>query len=180
VAPRRLLTMDDLRSKVAVVTGGASGIGFAMAQRFLAEGMRVVLADVDAEALDSATARLGATTDDVLTVPTDVTQADQADELAGRTLERYGAVHVLCNNAGVNAYGFTSWEAPLATWNWVLGVNLWGVIHGIRSFVPLLIEADEGHVVNTSSMVAFRGDGEDGSVRRQQTRDRGDLRGPVA
>lgn len=148
--------MDDLRSKVAVITGGASGIGFAMAQRFLSEGMRLVLADVDAAALGSATDRLGANPDNVLSVPTDVTSAEEVDELAHRTLDRYGAVHVVCNNAGVNAYGFTSWEAPLSTWRWVLDVNLWGVIHGIRSFVPHLVAADEGHIVNTSSMVAFR------------------------
>lgn len=147
--------MDELRGKVAVVTGAASGIGFALCERFAAEGMRVVMADVGPVALEAAAARLDA---DVLAVPTDVTSWDEVDALEARVAERFGAVHVLCNNAGVQLPG-TAWEFTRREWEWVLGVNLGGVVHGIRSFVPgMIAHGEPAHVVNTASiggLVAF-------------------------
>jgi NAD(P)-dependent dehydrogenase (short-subunit alcohol dehydrogenase family) len=145
----------DLRGKVAVVTGGASGIGRALADRFGAEGMRVAVADVEEETLRAAEHELAGAGVEVLAVATDVSLAESVDELARRTLERFGAVHVVCNNAGVSASG-PSWEMPLASWEWVLGVNLWGVIHGLRAFVPIMVEQGEGHVVNTASVAGLR------------------------
>jgi NAD(P)-dependent dehydrogenase (short-subunit alcohol dehydrogenase family) len=139
-----------LDGRVGVVTGAASGIGLALTSRFLAAGMRVVMADVEAAALEDAAARLEAGPN-VLPVPTDVTDADAVDALAERTLDAYGAVHVVCNNAGVFTGGLC-WEAPLADWRWIFEVNLMGVVHGLRSFVPLLLRQEEGHVVNTASM----------------------------
>jgi NAD(P)-dependent dehydrogenase (short-subunit alcohol dehydrogenase family) len=137
---------------VAVVTGAASGIGYAMAERFAAEGMRVVLADVEDDALaraEEALRGMGAT---VVAVPTDVADAAAVEALAAATLRAFGAVHVVCNNAGVGVVGGTLWEQSLADWQWVMGVNLWGVIHGVRTFVPILLAQDsEGHIVNTAS-----------------------------
>jgi NAD(P)-dependent dehydrogenase (short-subunit alcohol dehydrogenase family) len=146
--------MKELRGKVAVVTGAASGIGRALAERFGSEGMRVVLADVDATALGGAERALRDAGVATLAVPTDVTRADSVSALAERALAGFGAVHVVCNNAGVFAAG-PSWQAPLSDYEFVLGVNVWGVIHGIRTFVPLLLEQGEGHVVNTASMAAL-------------------------
>ncbi|CAN5859309.1 SDR family NAD(P)-dependent oxidoreductase [soil metagenome] len=146
--------MEELSGRVAVVTGAASGIGRALAERFAAEGMSVVLADVEREPLEATTADLAATGAQVLAVPTDVSDGDQVDALAAATLERFGAVHLVCNNAGVGAGGL-SWELTTADWEWVLGVNLWGVIHGIRVFVPHLVAQGEGHVVNTASMAGL-------------------------
>jgi NAD(P)-dependent dehydrogenase (short-subunit alcohol dehydrogenase family) len=151
--------MQELDGRVAVVTGAASGIGFALCEAFAAEGMRIAMADVDPAALDAAAARLaGDAGADVLTVPTDVTSWDQVDELESRVVERFGAVHVLCNNAGVQLPG-VSWEFTREEWEWVLGVNLGGVVHGVRSFVPGMVARGEpAHVVNTSSiggLVAF-------------------------
>ena len=142
--------MKALDGRVAVVTGAASGIGLALSRRFLEAGMRVVMADVEAGALEQAAAGLGAGPN-ALPVPTDVSDPAAVDRLAERTLDAFGAVHVLCNNAGVFTGGLV-WEAPLADWEWVLGVNVMGVVHGLRSFVPLLLEQEEGHVVNTASM----------------------------
>jgi NAD(P)-dependent dehydrogenase (short-subunit alcohol dehydrogenase family) len=144
----------ELGGKVAVVTGAASGIGLALARRFAREQMRLVLADVEEPALDTAVEELRRGGAEVLGAVTDVSDAGQVQALADATIERFGAVHVVCNNAGVGAGGL-SWEAPLATWEWVLGVNLWGVVHGIRSFVPLLVEQGEGHVVNTASVAGL-------------------------
>jgi NAD(P)-dependent dehydrogenase (short-subunit alcohol dehydrogenase family) len=140
--------------RVAVVTGGASGIGLALARRFAAEGMKIVVGDIEAPALDDALATLQADGADALGVVTDVADADQVQALADAALERFGAVHVVCNNAGVGSGGL-SWEMPLSTWQWVLGVNLWGVVHGIRTFVPLLLRHGEGHVVNTASIAGL-------------------------
>lgn len=142
--------MKALDGRVAVVTGAASGIGLAMVRRFLDARMRVVMADVEADALARAASELGAGPS-VLAVPTDVTRPDAVDALAERALDAFGAVHVLCNNAGVFTGGL-SWEAPLEDWDWVFAVNLRGVVNGIRTFVPLLLEQEEGHVVNTASM----------------------------
>ncbi len=147
--------MRVFRDRVAVVTGGASGIGFATAQRLAAEGMRLVLADVEAAALERATQELEAKGARVLGVPTDVSRAEDVERLARRTLEHFGAVHVVFNNAGVAVTG-AAWENTLADWEWVLGVNLWGVVHGVRTFVPILLRQDEpGHVVNTASMAGL-------------------------
>jgi len=146
--------MEQFEGRVAVVTGAASGIGLALAARLGALGTRVVVADVEAEALERAVASLRARGVDAIGVPTDVRCAASVAALAERAIAAYGAVHVLCNNAGVFAGGL-SWEVPVEDWDWVLGVNLWGVIHGIRSFLPLLLaNGEEGHVVNTASMAA--------------------------
>jgi NAD(P)-dependent dehydrogenase (short-subunit alcohol dehydrogenase family) len=143
--------MHEFRDRVAVVTGAASGIGRALARRFAAEGMRVVLADVERGALEKTAGELAGEGARVLAVPTDVSKAEQVDALAKRTLEAFGTVHVVCNNAGVFTGGAT-WEQSLGDWQWVLGVNLWGVVHGVRTFVPILLEqGTEGHVVNTAS-----------------------------
>ena len=144
--------MVELRDRVAVVTGAASGIGRAIAARLGGEGMRVVLADIEPEALQQTAQELEKDGVEALAVVTDVSRAESVQALAERTLEHFGAVHVVCNNAGVFTGGL-SWEGPIEDWEWVLGVNLWGVVHGIRTFVPILLEQDvEGHVVNTASM----------------------------
>ena len=148
--------MRQFRDRVAVVTGAASGIGRALSARFAAEGMRVVLADVEEEALRSAVAELRSTGARVTGVPTDVASADSVAALADATIAEFGAVHVVCNNAGVGG-GTDFAKIPLATWEWVLGVDLWGVIHGCRVFLPLLAAQDEAHIVNTSSMAALNG-----------------------
>ena len=143
--------MKDFQGKVAVVTGAASGIGRALAEKSAALGMKVVLADVEERALKQAEEELQASGAQVLAVRTDVSQADEVEVLAKITFETYGAVHLLFNNAGVAA-GTTVWESSLADWQWVLGVNLWGVIHGVHFFVPrMLAQESEGHIVNTAS-----------------------------
>jgi NAD(P)-dependent dehydrogenase (short-subunit alcohol dehydrogenase family) len=148
--------MQEFQGKVAVVTGAASGIGRALAERFAAEGMKVVLADVETEALAEVEAELRGRDAAVLAVPTDVAQGAQVEELARRTLDAFSAVHILCNNAGVAGGGGPIWEATEADWRWVLGVNLWGVIHGIRVFVPIMLaQEDEGHIVNTASVLGL-------------------------
>jgi NAD(P)-dependent dehydrogenase (short-subunit alcohol dehydrogenase family) len=140
----------ELSGKVAVVTGGGSGIGKAMATRFVEEGMNVVIADIEQSALDATTAELG-----VLGVRTDVSDADSVAALADAVLERHGAVHVLCNNAGVGGGGVIS-SLTLNDWKWVVDVNLWGVVHGIHFFLPHLLENDDGgHIVNTASMAGL-------------------------
>ncbi len=143
--------MKDFQDKVAVVTGAASGIGRALAEKSAQEGMKVVLADVEESALKQAEEELKASGAQVSAVRTDVSQADEVEVLAQKTFATYGAVHLLFNNAGVGA-GTTVWESSLADWQWVLGVNLWGVIHGIHFFVPRMLAQDtEGHIVNTAS-----------------------------
>ncbi len=147
--------MKELNGKVAVVTGAASGIGLALAKRLGAEGMKLVLADVEQSALAGAKQVLAAQGAEAIAVRTDVTLADSVAALAEQALDAFGAVHVVCNNAGVFAGGL-SWEAPVADYEWVLAVNTWGVIHGIRSFVPILLRQGEpGHVVNTVSMAGL-------------------------
>lgn len=143
--------MEQLAGRVAVVTGAGSGIGRALARRFAAEGMHLVLADVEKSALDAVAEELTAGGSEVLAVPTDVSDGDAVDALAAQTLDRFGAAHVLCNNAGVGGGGLIA-ELATVDWQWVLGVNLWGVIHGLRAFLPVLLAQDEGHVVNTASM----------------------------
>jgi len=154
--------MREVRDRIAVVTGAASGIGRGMAEVFAAAGMRVVLGDIDDRALDETTRALRAAGAEVHAVRTDVSKQEELDALAQETLRVYGAVHVLCNNAGIGAMpgdtpgGGPSWESPLADWRWVVGVNVMGVVHGIRSFLPLMIEqGTEAHVVNTASLAGL-------------------------
>jgi NAD(P)-dependent dehydrogenase (short-subunit alcohol dehydrogenase family) len=144
--------MEDLAGKVAVVTGGASGIGLAMARRFAAEGMRLVLADIERPVLASAGEELAATGAEVLTVPTDVSVAADVAALAATTLEHFGDAHLVCNNAGVGSRGLPIADLPLEDFAWVVGVNLFGVIHGIQAFLPHLRANGVGHIVNTSSI----------------------------
>ena len=147
--------MKDFDGKVAVVTGAASGIGLGLAQRCAAEGMKVVLADVEREALDKAAAGLQASGASVLPVRTDVSDPASVEGLAQKTLDAFGGVHLVFNNAGVYITR-SAWESSLEDWEWVLGVDLWGVIYGVRTFVPILLSQDtEGHIVNTSSMGGF-------------------------
>ena len=145
--------MDQLMGRVAVVTGGASGIGRAMVERFAAEGMRVMVADVQAAALDAAVSELRQRGLDVTGAVTDVRKYDSVQALRDKTMETYGAVHVVCNNAGIGAGAEGPvWEHEMNDWRWALEVNLWGVIHGINAFVPVMLAGgDEGHVINTSS-----------------------------
>lgn len=148
--------MKELRGKVAVVTGGASGIGRAMAERFAAEGMKLVLADIEEGALATAQKEMEGQGATVAAVPTDVSQASDVEALAKKTVDTFGAVHVLCNNAGVGPPGGPLWERSIADWQWVLGVNLWGVIHGVRVFVPIMRAQDsECHIVNTASLAGL-------------------------
>jgi NAD(P)-dependent dehydrogenase (short-subunit alcohol dehydrogenase family) len=138
---------------VAVVTGGAGGIGRAMGERFARAGMRVVLADVEEGALERAVAELRSQSLEVTGVLTDVARYDSVEALRDRTLERYGAVNLVCNNAGIGAGAEGAlWEHELNDWRWAFGVNVYGVIHGINAFVPaMLAGGGQGHVVNTSS-----------------------------
>ena len=140
--------------KVAVVTGAASGIGFALADRFATAGMHVVLADVDESGLANAAERLGPRGVETLTVRTDVSDEASVQALAAAAIDRFGTVHVVCNNAGVVSQA-DAWFGPLSAWTWVFGVNLWGVIHGVRAFLPLLAAQGEGHIVNTASIAGL-------------------------
>ena len=147
--------MRDFQNKVAVITGAASGIGRGLAERCALEGMKVVLADVEETALDQTAQELKGTGADVLAVRTDVSKSEEIEALANKTLDAFGAVHLLFNNAGVGA-GTTVWESTLADWEWVLGVNLWGVIYGVRTFVPIMMKQnDECHIVNTASIAGL-------------------------
>jgi NAD(P)-dependent dehydrogenase (short-subunit alcohol dehydrogenase family) len=145
----------EFKDKVAVVTGAASGIGRGLAERCVQEGMKVVLADVAEEALRQAEAEMVSWGGTVLAVPTDVSKASDVEALASQTLNTFGAVHLLANNAGViTASDLLKpvWESPLADWEWIIEVNLWGVIHGCRVFVPIMLEQNtECHIVNTAS-----------------------------
>ena len=148
--------MQDVQGRVAVVTGAASGIGRGMCEAFVDAGMRVVLADVEEQALERTTGQLRARGADVHAVVTDVSKPEQVEALAAETLRHYGAVHVVCNNAGVGTETVPSWSGTLDDWNWVLGVNLMGVIHGVRTFLPILIDqGDGGHIVNTASLAGL-------------------------
>jgi NAD(P)-dependent dehydrogenase (short-subunit alcohol dehydrogenase family) len=150
--------MKNFKDKVAVVTGGASGIGFALAEAFARKGMKIVLADVEAKALRAAEQQLLAAGCEVLAVRTDVSKLASVQRLAARTAERFGNVHVLCNNAGIvppDRYK-PLWETSLHDWKWALDVNLWGVIHGIHCFLPaMLAHGEKGHVVNTASVAGL-------------------------
>jgi NAD(P)-dependent dehydrogenase (short-subunit alcohol dehydrogenase family) len=140
--------------KVAVVTGAASGIGLALAGRFARAGLAVVLADVDQDALEAAEQKIAGMGVQTLAVPTDVSDEAAVNTLAAAATDRFGAVHLVCNNAGVATHA-DPWFGPIAAWEWVLGVNLWGVVHGIRAFLPLLAGQGEGHIVNTASIAGL-------------------------
>jgi len=146
--------MELTAGKVAVVTGAASGIGLALAERFARAGLDVVLADVEEPALQAAAEKIAGLGAKTLAVPTDVSDEAAVNALAAAAVDRFGAVHVVCNNAGVASHA-DPWFGPLSAWKWVLGVNLWGVIHGVRAFLPLLAAQGEGHIVNTASIAGL-------------------------
>jgi NAD(P)-dependent dehydrogenase (short-subunit alcohol dehydrogenase family) len=155
------VTLDpvkDFKDKVAVITGAASGIGRAMAFRFAQEGMKVVLADIEQPTLDNTARELAATGAQVLAVQTNVAKLSDVEALASRAMNKFERVDVLCNNAGVGSAPRPVWEQTNADWEWVIGANLWSVIHGIRTFVPLMLrQKSEGHIVNTASMAGLLG-----------------------
>ena len=147
--------MDDFRGKTAVVTGAASGIGYAIAERFASEGTRVVLADIEEEALTEAVTRITASGARAIGVPTDVADPASVTALAEGALSEFGGIHVACSNAGVFTGGLL-WEQSLADYAWTMDVNVWGVIHGIRTFIPIMLEQDtECHLVNVASMAGL-------------------------
>src|SRR5438874_9911009 len=144
--------MRELRGKVAAVTGAASGLGRAMALAFADEGMHVALSDV-AEAADTL-AQVEKKGVAALSMKLDVSRAEEVEAFAQLIDKEFGGAHVVCNNAGVSPLG-AAWETSLGDWQWIMGVNLWGVIHGVKSFVPRLIARNEGHVVNTASVAGI-------------------------
>jgi NAD(P)-dependent dehydrogenase (short-subunit alcohol dehydrogenase family) len=145
--------MELTAGKVAVVTGAASGIGFALAERFARAGLDVVLADVEQSALEEAEQKIAELGIKTLAVTTDVSDEASVQALAAAAVERFGAVHVVCNNAGVESVA-DPWFGPISSWKWVLGVNMWGVIHGIRAFLPQML-GQGGHIVNTASIAGL-------------------------
>ncbi len=148
--------MEKFEGGTAVVTGGASGMGLAFAHRFADAGMNVVLADIEAEPLAMAEASVAAKGVKVMPVRTDVAKADDIASLADKSFERFGRVNVLCNNAGVGGSPGASWELSQKDWEWVIDVDLWSVINGVRSFVPRMIASGEaGHIVNTASIAGL-------------------------
>src|SRR5688500_18514267 len=146
--------MKELKGKVAAVTGAASGLGRSMALAFAAEGMDLALADVDEVSLSSVQDEVLAKGVRAITLKVDVANAQQIDVFRDQTLTRLGGVHVVCNNAGVSPLGAV-WENSVGDWQWILNVNLWGVIHGVRAFTPRLIAQGEGHIVNTASVAGL-------------------------
>jgi NAD(P)-dependent dehydrogenase (short-subunit alcohol dehydrogenase family) len=148
--------MRTIEGRVAVVTGAASGIGLGIAETLGEAGMKVVLGDVEQGALERTAAELKGRGLEVHPVVVDVSMPEQVDALARAALAKYGAVHVLCNNAGVVAGGSPTWRSSLHDWQWLLGVNMMGVVHGVRTFLPIMIEQDdEAHIVNTASIAGL-------------------------
>jgi NAD(P)-dependent dehydrogenase (short-subunit alcohol dehydrogenase family) len=148
--------MQEFAGRTAVVTGAASGMGRAFAERFAAEGMKVVLADIEAPALETAVAQMREAGHDVIGVQTDVSKQEALNALAQQAVDAFGKVHVVCNNAGVDGYLGTIWEASPRDWQWTFGVNFWGVVHGVTAFMPILLAQDEeAHIVNTASATAI-------------------------
>jgi NAD(P)-dependent dehydrogenase (short-subunit alcohol dehydrogenase family) len=147
--------MKEFKGKTAVITGGASGIGRAMGELFAQQGMNVVLADIERAALEQTVSILRGEGYNCEGVVTDVSQADEVERLADAAMDRFGGIHIACNNAGVITGGLL-WEESLADYQWLMDVNLWGVVHGIRSFVPRMLHQDgDCHIVNTASMAAL-------------------------
>jgi NAD(P)-dependent dehydrogenase (short-subunit alcohol dehydrogenase family) len=150
--------VKDFKDKVAVITGAASGIGRAMAFRFAQEGMKLVLGDIEQPTLDNTARELEKLGAAVLAVQVNVARLSDVELLASRAMNKFGHIDVLCNNAGVGTAPRPCWEQTQSDWEWVIGVNLWSVIHGIRTFVPLMIRQNsEGHIVNTASMAGLLG-----------------------
>jgi len=150
--------MKDFKDKVAVITGAASGIGRGIANKAVKKGMKVVLADIEAEPLAQTEKDLKTSGADVISLLTDVSKIEDVEKLAKKTLDAFGEVHMLCNNAGVGTGGLI-WENTMSDWKWVMGVNLWGVIHGIKTFIPIMLKQDnECHVVNTASLAGLLSD----------------------
>ena len=154
--------MREFAGKTAVITGAASGMGYAFAERFAAEGMNVVLADIETDALNAAVTRLEQQERNVLGVEVNTMRRETLENLRDQAVERFGKIHVLCNNAGVTSRqdagigAFPVWEVPDSTWDWVMGVNFWGVLYGVQVFVPHMLEHGEtGHIVNTSSVMGL-------------------------
>ena len=160
-----MIRLKEFKNKVAVLTGAGSGIGFALAQRCGKEGMKVVLADIDEKFLRKAERKMKRIEADAITIVTDVSKVNDIEKLLKITLETYGAVHLLVNNAGIGNTKFT-WNYTLKDWEYQLGVNLWGVINGVRIFLPIMLEQDEEcHIVNVSSMEGlFSGSGPGGAI----------------
>jgi NAD(P)-dependent dehydrogenase (short-subunit alcohol dehydrogenase family) len=149
--------MDEFRGRVAVITGGGGGIGAAMAAAFAARGARIVLADLDAQAMERVAATLPVARTDILTVPTDVTRLESVRALAAAITARFGGVHIVCNNAGVATFSEIA-DATHADWEYTMSVNFWGVVHGVETFLPLLLaQGAGGHIVNTASMAGLVG-----------------------
>lgn len=147
--------MREFRGKTAVITGAASGIGLGLAKRFAEEGMRLVLADVEEPALEEARAALETSGSEVVAKKTDVSNFEEVEALADLAYETFGVVNLLCNNAGVGT-ACALWCCTLDDWKWILGVNLWGVIHGVKAFVPRMIEQGaDAHVLNTASVAGL-------------------------
>jgi NAD(P)-dependent dehydrogenase (short-subunit alcohol dehydrogenase family) len=148
--------VQDFSNKVAVVTGAASGIGRAMAQRFAAEGMRLVLADIEHSPLLQFAGELRAAGTQVVAERVDVSKPGDLEMLAAKAYDEFGAVHLLCNNAGVLPPGAPVWKEPLSTWHWTLNVNFFGVLHGVQAFMPRMLKANhEAHIVNTASLAGL-------------------------
>ena len=148
--------MKEFKNKVAVITGAASGIGLGIAKRAVREGMKVVIADIEEAALASAEKMLRKLGDHVITVPTDVSKAIDLEKLAQKTIDVYGEIHLLVNNAGVALLNRQTWKHSLSDWKWLMDVNMWGVIHGIQTFIPIMLKQDkECHIVNTSSLAGL-------------------------
>jgi NAD(P)-dependent dehydrogenase (short-subunit alcohol dehydrogenase family) len=143
--------MDALEGRVVVVTGGASGIGAAMVRRFAADGMSVVVSDLDAVGIDAIVEELTGGGTEALGVVTDVADPAAVEALRDAAFERFGTVHVVCNNAGVGGGGAISKDIDLAGWHRTVDIDLFGIVHGVRAFLPRLLEQDEGHIVNTAS-----------------------------
>ncbi len=147
--------MNEFKNKIAVITGAASGIGHALAVKCVDEGMKVVLADIDKEKLIKTRREINAQDDDILLVKTDVSKYKDVQSLADKTLDRFNEIHMLFNNAGVFTTNYL-WEHTIEDWNWLLGVNLWGVIYGVKVFVPILLKQQiESHIINTASITGL-------------------------